>query len=53
MAYRGCKDNSEIYKQHSKASLEAAKALAEIADLNDRGKLYYDNMIHKAAVKNF
>jgi hypothetical protein len=50
---RGCPGNSETYKQYSKASIEAARAMAEISDLNRQNKLYYENMINKAAVKNF
>ena len=52
MAYRGCKDNSEMYKQYSRASLEAAKAMAEIeADLTGRDKLHYDTLINKAVIR--
>ncbi|MDR1071782.1 MAG: hypothetical protein LBL21_04025 [Rickettsiales bacterium] len=53
MAQRGCSNNSKAYKQHAKASLEAAKALADVADLNKKDRLYYDGQINKAFMKTY
>jgi hypothetical protein len=53
MAQRGCSNNSKAYKQHAKASLDAARALADVADLNKKGQLYYNGMINKAFMKTY
>lgn len=53
MAQRGCSNNSQTYKQHARASLDAAKSLADVADLKKNDRLHYDGLIHKAFLKTY
>jgi hypothetical protein len=51
MAQRGCKDNAESYKQQARASIQTARAMAEISSYNDNEKFRYDSMINKVVLK--
>ncbi|MDR2268649.1 MAG: hypothetical protein LBD94_00515 [Rickettsiales bacterium] len=53
IARHGCPNNSPTYKQMSTASLETARALVGVADYRGQDKIRYDDMINKAAVRNF
>ena len=53
MSYRGCGENSKMYKDMSRASIQAARGLVDIADFNDNTRRQYDNMINNATIKNY
>jgi hypothetical protein len=53
MQHVGCPGNAKKYKQHAVASLETARALAEISDSGGRNKSRYNNMINNAFRKTY
>lgn len=54
MANKGCRTNKQKYKQQAQAQIKAARGLVEIADFKDKNRrLYYEDIINKAAIKTF
>ncbi|MDR1826599.1 MAG: hypothetical protein LBQ49_02815 [Rickettsiales bacterium] len=48
MVNRGCPQNSDMYKQYSYGSLDAARALVYVEGYTGREKARYDAMIKRA-----
>ena len=48
MADRGCPENSAMYKEYSRSSLDAARSLVYIDNYTGGEKKRYDNMIKQA-----
>ena len=49
MANRGCPTNSAMFKEYSRASLDAARSLVYIEGYTGREKARYDGMIKSAS----